>query len=288
MLSKLNPEIAEPIRRRFLGEFESFLKGQGTNEQARIADEFRQSFIDLSHFCRQPSDWMFTMGSLVGHGFRDEQPQHTVRIRNPYAIAKYMVTNELFELFDPSHLNRRTVSSQGPNCPVVNVSWYEADMFCRWASCRLPSEAEWEFACRAGKTHAGRWCYGDSEETLREYAWYFPSSDETTHPAGERQSNAWGLFDMHGNAWEWCSDWYDGHWYRRVTASSRDGTVVTDEGGPPTGVSRVLRGGSCYNLASSCRSGYRNHVHPVSCFGSESFEWFGASFRAISPTRPEI
>jgi eukaryotic-like serine/threonine-protein kinase len=119
---------------------------------------------------------------------------------------------------------------------------------------RLPTEAEWEYACRAGSTT--RFCFGDDEAKLEEYAWYVKNSDSKTHPVGQKKPNAWGLYDMHGNVWEWCQDWYGKY---------PAGPLTDPEGGPEPGFwkklvyGRVLRGGSWYGYAGFTRSAFRNH-----------------------------
>jgi formylglycine-generating enzyme required for sulfatase activity len=118
----------------------------------------------------------------------------------------------------------------------------------------LPTEAQWEFACRAGSTT--RYCFGDDESGLGEYAWYdAASSGYKTHPVGEKKPNAWGLFDMHGNVWEWCADWHhDGY-----NANS----PADDPRGPETGTFRVCRGGSPIFLSARlCRSACRQESLP--------------------------
>ncbi len=118
---------------------------------------------------------------------------------------------------------------------------------------RLPNEAEWEYACRAGKRT--RFSYGDDPDLMRlgEYAWYFENSEATTHPVGQKKPNPWGLYDMHGNVWEWCADWYTG---------SHPGGTVTDPIGPSSGSVRVQRGGGYHNIdAQYCRSAAR-HWNP--------------------------
>jgi formylglycine-generating enzyme required for sulfatase activity len=114
---------------------------------------------------------------------------------------------------------------------------------------RLPTEAEWEYACRAGSTT--RYCFGDDEGELFEYAWYSDNSGGT-HPVGTKKSNDWGLYDMHGNVWEWCEDWYGDY----------PSGEVTDPAGPSRGSERVARGGGWYDGAHFCRSGSRGSVTP--------------------------
>jgi formylglycine-generating enzyme required for sulfatase activity len=122
--------------------------------------------------------------------------------------------------------------------PVVQVSWNDAMAFCGWLSerdrrpYRLPTEAEWEYACRAGSTT--RWCMGDDPAGLDDYAWFPDRGRGSTHPVGRKKPNAFGLYDMHGNVWEWCLDWYGPY---------GEGPVV-DPSGAPSGQRRVLRGGT--------------------------------------------
>src|SRR3954470_9435607 len=111
---------------------------------------------------------------------------------------------------------------------------------------RLPTEAEWEFACRAGTST--RFHFGESDGQLGDYAWYSEKSGRQLHPVGEKKANAWGFYDMHGNVWEWCEDWYGG---------PLPGGSVTDPKGPVFGTNRVFRGGSWGMVASRCRSAFR-------------------------------
>ncbi|MCY2993137.1 MAG: formylglycine-generating enzyme family protein [Planctomycetota bacterium] len=145
---------------------------------------------------------------------------------------------------------------KGESLPVEEVSWEDAVAFCKRLSdvaeeraagrtYRLPTEAEWEYACRAGST--SEFSFGDSEAELEKYAWYDKNSGNTTHPVGAKQANAWGLYDMHGNVAEWCADGYGpfAAWQ------------VIDPSGPGLATNRVLRGGSWYNYGRCCRSAYR-------------------------------
>jgi formylglycine-generating enzyme required for sulfatase activity len=111
---------------------------------------------------------------------------------------------------------------------------------------RLPTEAEWEYGCRAGTTTV--FSFGDDESKLGEYGWYNSNSSNTTHPVGEKKPNGWGLYDVHGNVFEWCQDWRGDY----------PGGSVTDPQGAATGSYRVRRGGYWYSGAGYCRSEYRN------------------------------
>jgi formylglycine-generating enzyme required for sulfatase activity len=192
-----------------------------------------------------------------------EKPQHRVRITKPFYLGKYLVTQEQWEAVMGSSASR----FKGPKNPVESVSWENCQLFLKKLSersrhshpgplpggldFRLPTEAEWEYACRAGITT--RYCYGDDEGQLGEYAWYVENSGNRTHrwthPVGEKKPNAWGLYDMHGNVWEWCEDWYNERYY----ASS----PVDDPTGPTSGSLRVGRGGGWDDRAGNCRSAYR-------------------------------
>ena len=126
----------------------------------------------------------------------------------------------------------------------------------------LPTEAQWEYACRAGSTT--KYCYGDGEAELGDYAWFYENSGNSTHPVGSKKPNRWGLYDMHGNAWEWCDDGYGPY---------QAGTV-SDPGGPPAGSDRVVRGGSRGDIGRHCRSTNRISRNP-----GERFVYIG--FRVV-------
>lgn len=203
----------------------------------------------------------FIMGSpLTEIGRIDDETQHQVTLTQGY----YMQTTEVTQLqwrtvmgADPSYFD-----ACGDDCPVEKVSWNDAQSFVMELNrmegangYRLPTEAQWEYACRAGS--AAAFANGDiTEETsddpnLNVIGWYYFNSNGQTHPVAEKQANAWGLYDMHGNVSEWCADWYDYNYPIEP---------VTDPAGPSTGSFRVLRGGNWNANAGYCRSAvrYRN------------------------------
>ncbi len=238
--------------------------------------------------------------------FKDEHPRHHVRITKPFYLGTYHVTRGQFRQFvadtgykmdaekgekpgaqgwDPDkkafgfnekYSWRNVGFEQTDEHPVVNVSWNDAVAFCKWLSrkegktYRLPTEAEWEYACRAGTTT--RYYNGDDPETLAKVGNVadaalkakFPDWQYTikandgyvfTAPVGSFKPNAFGLYDMHGNAWQWCSDWYGAEYYAR--------SPIDDPTGPDSGAVRVLRGGSWFVRPFFSRSATRYWHAPV-------------------------
>jgi formylglycine-generating enzyme required for sulfatase activity/serine/threonine protein kinase len=216
----------------------------------------------------------FLMGSPETEADRaaDEGPQHTVRITRPFYLGLHPVTQRQYEAVmrrNPAHFHKG--NGGGPDHPVENVSWEDAVAFCRklstlaaekkWRQAyRLPTEAEWEYACRAGSAAAfafgealsaeqanfdGRYPYGSAKAG--------PYLEKTTK-VGRYPANGFGLFDAHGNVWEWCADWYAANGYGR--------TPERDPEGPDRGDRRVLRGGSWNNSGHQCRAARRNKYPP--------------------------
>jgi formylglycine-generating enzyme required for sulfatase activity len=194
-------------------------------------------------------------------GVASEQPQHRVRITRSFYFGVYEVTQGEYQRVLGSNPSRFKGDAR---LPVETVSWQDAMTFCERLSAlpaersagrvyRLPTEAEWEYACRAGS--ATIYSFGDSEWSLGKYAWYDSNSGRKTHPVGQKRPNAWGLYDMHGNVWEWCSDWYDVSYYASSPEDDPTGSVKA--------ISRVLRGGSWLNFGRFCRSAFRYWFVPV-------------------------
>jgi len=204
----------------------------------------------------------FTMGSPhweVGR-FGDESPRHEVTL-SPFLLGRYPVTNEEYGRFltdnpnvkPPQHWADRKFNQARQ--PVVGVSWDDAVAFATWAGARLPTEAEWEYACRAGTTtatYAGDLKDEKKDPVLDEIAWYEANSGGQLPVVGQKKGNAWGLHDMLGNVFEWCQDWYD-----RYVAGEQ-----ADPAGAAEGRGRVLRGGSWGYPALLCRSAFRDWGHP--------------------------
>jgi len=184
--------------------------------------------------------------------YETEKPAHEVTLTRPYYLGRFEVTQEQYQQV----MGGNPSDFKGQNLPVENVSWDEAQEFCKKASektghaMRLPTDAEWEFACRAGTRTL--YCTGDGEADLDRAAWYDKNSGNTTHPVGQKVPNAWGLYDMHGNVWEWVQDFY----------APYKAEAATDPGGPAQGQYRVLRGGSWFYFPGLCRSASRFGDYP--------------------------
>lgn len=224
----------------------------------------------------------FTMGSPVTEADRfTDEGEHEVTLTRDYYLGKFEVTQQEFKEVMGYNESR---FKESPLLPVEGVHWYDAVMFCNKlseldgypasynisevkkdgesivhanvelisnaAGYRLPTEAEWEYGCRGGSKMA--YSFGANKQLLVDYGWYKDNSDLKTHLVGQKKPNAWGLYDMHGNVWEWCWDWYDE--YPNVS--------VLDPIGPSTGEFRVFRGGSYNFQAALSRAALRDRFPP--------------------------
>ncbi|WP_340818130.1 formylglycine-generating enzyme family protein [Methanolobus sp. WCC4] len=202
----------------------------------------------------------FEMGSKVDerNWYRNEGPVHRVTIGRPFYLGRSLVTQEQWcEVMenDPSKFT-------GKQKPVDRVSWVAAQEFIERLnekegtdSYRLPNEAEWEYACRAGT--ATRYSFGDNDSDLEEYC-HYGNQDIGSCPVGQKKPNPWGLYDMHGNLWEWMQDVY----HDSYEDAPGDGSAMEDADGSSM-IMRVLRGGSWQTSAVGCRSASRYYMPPL-------------------------
>lgn len=195
----------------------------------------------------------------------NETPEHKISISKAFYMGKYEVTAGQFKKYiadkgreDLLSDDFIKVNSHGDRAAVSYVSWDDAQGFISWLSAKesgkhygLPSEAQWEYACRAGSTT--RYFFGNNKSNLENYAWYSKNTYDKgagyAHLVGQKHANSWGLYDMHGNTSEWCQDRYGMNYYKS--------SAFTDPSGPSSGSNRVLRGGSWGSFGSSCRSASR-------------------------------
>jgi formylglycine-generating enzyme required for sulfatase activity len=268
---------AEPLR-QFLAEFPAIRAGkQGAKERA-IAEKMLAGFIPLVGSGKPGDTGTFIMGAPPDEDpewdsweGKQNNPQHKVTL-SPFCLHRFCVTNVEYELFDPRHKDHRwwrdeqhpSVKESGKqtsddSCPVVNVSWYDAWCFARWTGNHLPTEAQWEYACRGGATSYQTFHFGDSLSSKQaNFNGSYPYGGAKksaylgcTTTVGSYEPNAFGLYDMHGNVWEWCADWYAAGFYETEAGQRRDS--VNDE----LASARVLRGGGWDGLGRSCRSAIR-------------------------------
>jgi formylglycine-generating enzyme required for sulfatase activity len=194
----------------------------------------------------------FMMGSDDEVSDDDERPVHRVKIPKPFYLGTYPVTQREWKAV----MDGNPSEFEGDDLPVESVSWDNVQEFIKKLNeregtdkYRLPSEAEWEYACRAGTTT--RYSFGDSDSKLGEYAWYYGNSDDEPHPAGQKKPNQWGLYDMHGNVQEWVQDTY----HENYDGAPADGSAW--ESGD--GSTRIKRRGGWISIAGGCRSADRNY-----------------------------
>ena len=227
------------------------------NDKAEASGERRsgdQKTITLPGGATMEMIWCapgsFMMGSpLAERGRFDDEPQHQVTLTKGFWLGKYEVTQKQWE----SVMGENPSKFKDPDRPVESVSWEDCNAFLRRLNAdlggvaRFPTEAEWEYACRAGSNSA---IAGNG--LLSDMAWYDANSGNETHPVGKNHPNAWGFYDMHGNVLEWCYDWF-----------GKFDAKATDPKGPSIGSFRVLRGGCWFFYARDCRSAYRLKRDPA-------------------------
>ena len=243
---------------------------KGTDEKTGMPKEIRHKTTGIHLVLIAPGS--FQMGSNNGHN--DEKPVHKVTITKPFYLGKYEVTQaEWFEAMNSKPWRNEKNAGRVTTASVNHVSWNQCQEFLvklnqssglksgmRFA---LPTEAQWEYACRAETTT--KYYFGDDASKLGDYAWFnknaFEVNEKYAHPVGKKKPNAFGLYDMHGNVWEWCQDWYGDY----------QSTSAIDPSGPTGGKRRVMRGGSWYDSPFGCRSAGRLGFFPVMRTGDIGF-----------------
>ena len=213
-------------------------------------DEFLGGQVHLAMGWIPPGE--FRMGSERGRYI--ERPVHWVKISKGFWMSKSLVSQEQWSKIMAANPS----SFKGDTHPVEYISWKDCQDFCKRLTekigrkVRLPTEAEWEYACRADSSK--EYCFGDDPDKLFDYAWFASNARGTTHPIWKRKPNEWGMYGMHGNVQEWCQDWFDENYYRM--------SPVADPPGPDYGYNRVVRGGSWMRQADFCRSAHRDGDTP--------------------------
>ncbi len=224
----------------------------------------------------EPGTFMMGSPSSESGRYRDEGPVHEVTISAGFYLGKYEVTQGQWEsVMGTRPWEGELVVRSGENYPAVYISWNDAQEFIRRLNTSsssgvygLPSEAEWEYACRTGSSSS--WSFGNAESELRHYAWYDANAwgvgEKYAHAVGRKRANPWGLYDMHGNVWEWVHDWYASGYYSRSPSM--------DPRGPSTGSAHVRRGGDFNDDAQDVRSANRGHHSP-------DFRYYHIGFRLL-------
>ena len=221
----------------------------GPGARAGWAWRVRHRVTEVDFLLVEPGS--FEMGSPADDEERqdDEGPQRTVTLTQPFYLARTEVTQAQWERVmgtNPSHF------TGDPDRPLESVSWDDCKPFLRRCGWSLPSEAEWEYACRAATS--ARFSSGDSDADLARVAWYSGNASGTTHPVGTKQANPWGFHDMHGNVGEWCRDYYSESYYGSGPSSDPENMANTSY--------RVLRGGGFVDTSQRCRSADRIRCMP--------------------------
>ncbi|MDA1138447.1 MAG: formylglycine-generating enzyme family protein [Planctomycetota bacterium] len=255
----------------------------GFDKESGLPHEIRHKVTGM-HLVFIPAG-EFMMGSPKNEKDRaKDETQHRVTVTKPFYMGKYEVTQaEWKQVTGKEPWKGQTYAKENSRHAATEISWQDCQEFLGKAGSelRLPTEAEWEYACRAGTTTA--YSFGDGSSKLGDYGWFSENAsakgersenasakgERYAHPVGQKKPNAWGLYDMHGNVWEWCSDWFGDY-------SSR---TDTDPTGAQSGSYRVHRGGSWCSDARSCRSAIRGRLIPGYWFNN-----VGLGFRLVVPS----
>ncbi len=246
LLEEKRQKEEEEKRRK---ELEALLHGAATVQNAVSKQQAWARKLGVETSFTSPTGVEFVL-IPAGSFTRETYP---VTLSKPFYLGKYQVTQAQWKVVMGNNPSNFT----GDTLPVEKVSWEDCQKFIqklnakeRTNKYRLPTEAEWEYACRAGT--GAKFSFGDDESKLSQYGWYEANSGSNTHTVGQKKPNSWSLYDMHGNVWEWCSDWYGAY----------PKNVVTDPAGPGSGSARVSRGGGWGNSAERCTAAIRRRALP--------------------------
>ncbi len=228
---------------------------------------------------------ILTMGS---NEYDNEKPIHQVTL-NDFYLSRYPITQEQYQAIFSDDLNQAILGNNSlkfksnPTSPAESVSWDKAKIFCQklqeltGKAFRLPTEAEWEYACRAGTQSL--YYFGDNENQLRDYAWYSDNSSNATHPVGQKKPNVWGFYDMIGNVWEWCEDTWHENYQGKPDSLKANGNMAWLSSSNSS--YHVIRGGSWFSLPGACRSAFRSKFSYPDSLNLNSFpniQLFGNNF----------
>ena len=284
------------------GKLEAYLEYVNTypngNHVAEAEENIRQIRKRLRPLMVKIEGGTFQMGSNAEEADNDEQPVHEVTVSDFY-MGKYQVTHKRYIAFmndlgvkkDGTYNGKAYVVLDEVDCavgyrngkfyfkgsaiadsgqsPMIYVTWYGADAYCEWLSkkigetYRLPTDAEWEYAAGGGEKNRTKYAGTDNKNELVDYAWYNKNSKSKTRPVGKKKPNSLGLYDMSGNVWEWCRDWYDSDYYSNSPKNNPKG--------PEDGSNRILRGGSWFSGAEFCRVTSRINSSPGSSNINDGF-----------------
>ncbi|MEX0275259.1 MAG: SUMF1/EgtB/PvdO family nonheme iron enzyme [Flavobacteriaceae bacterium] len=232
------------------------------NSEQRMRNYLNSPEFKLAFVCVPKGQYW--MGTDRRSRTPDERPEHCVEL-NDFCISIFPVTNKLYyDSFPFVESDRREERSHHDDQPVVYVTWYDAYLFAKWLGCEIPTEAQWEYACRSG---------GDDDEIfydsskIADYAWYIENSGNTTHKVGQLRPNSMGVYDMLGNVREWCHDWFSPTYYGECHGNG----VVKDPKGVGSTGKKVLRGG-CFDWnAANLVPTYRNYNPPSNSYFANGF-----------------
>jgi formylglycine-generating enzyme required for sulfatase activity len=270
-LTNWEGDAAAPAFQRLCSDIEPLIGAPATAPPHRQSGTQTNPKNGLSYVRIQPGE--FQMGATPGdtEAYSDEKPRHRVRITKGFWLSDTPVTVAAYKRFvaERADFKMPPAPDFNPNWskddhPIVRVTWDEAQAYCEWAGCGLPTEAQWEYAARGGQDGLK---YPWGSEISPEHANYAGSKWKGTSPVRSYPANAWGLYDMAGNVWEWVADWYDENYYGTLPT----GKPTDDPRGPQSGKVRVLRGGSFLYVSWSLRAAVRNRVEPVFGLSSSGF-----------------